>query len=61
MAYTETTSDLLGKDVNTIGEHILNIYKEVELKELSTTRKFKVVQKEGQRFVERNLITNLLS
>jgi len=40
---------------SSISEHISNIYKDGELEEISTVRKFRTVQKEGVRFVERNL------
>ena len=46
-------AELFGKSSNTITEHIKNIYKEGELEEVSTIRKFRVVQKEGKREVER--------
>ena len=40
---------------SSISEHISNIYKDGELEEISTVRKFRTVQKEGSRSVERNL------
>lgn len=40
---------------SSISEHISNIYKDRELEEISTVRKFRTVQKEGVRSVERNL------
>jgi hypothetical protein len=46
-------SELFEKDVRTINEHISNIYKEKELMKSSTIRKFRIVQKEGNRQVER--------
>jgi hypothetical protein len=46
---------LFDKDENTIGEHIQNVYKEKELVKSSTTRKFRVVQDEKGRYIERNL------
>ncbi|MDO8570936.1 MAG: virulence RhuM family protein [Candidatus Daviesbacteria bacterium] len=46
-------AELFGVTVPTINEHIKNIYKEGELKEASTIRKFLIVQKEGVREVER--------
>jgi prophage maintenance system killer protein len=46
---------LFDKDVNTIGEHIGNIFKDEELERTATTRKFRIVQKEGNREVERNI------
>ncbi len=44
---------LFDKGVSTINEHIKNIYKEGELKQSSTIRKFRIVQTEGGRWVER--------
>lgn len=46
---------LFDKDSDTIGLHLKNIYKEGELVENSTTEFFSVVQKEGERSVERNV------
>lgn len=46
-------SELFGVTIPTINEHIKNIYKEGELKEDSTIRKFLIVQKEGAREIER--------
>jgi hypothetical protein len=46
---------LFEKGVSTINEHIRNIYKEGELKEESTIRKFRIVQNEGGRRVERDI------
>jgi prophage maintenance system killer protein len=48
-------SFMFGKDTRTINEHIKNIYKEKELGENSTIRKFRIVQKEGGREVEREI------
>lgn len=48
---------LLDKDVNTIGEHIKNIYNEKELSRRATTRKFREVQIEGQRKVKREILS----
>lgn len=42
-------------DVRTINEHIKNVYKTRELDEDSTIRKFRIVQKEGNREVEREV------
>lgn len=47
--------DLYGKARRTIGEHIRNIYKEGELDQNSTWRKFRQVQKEGEREVSRTI------
>lgn len=46
-------SHLFGKDQRTISHHIRNVLKEGELRSGSTIRKFRVVQKEGNREVER--------
>lgn len=43
------------KEVPTINEHIKNIYKEAELQKTSTIRKFRIVQMEGKRQVEREI------
>ena len=48
-------SELFEKDVRTINEHIKNIYKDEELYEDSTVRKFRIVQKEGNRTVTREV------
>ena len=42
-------------DTRTINEHIKNIYKTSELEENSTLRKFRIVQKEGSRDIEREV------
>ena len=47
--------ELFDVDVRTINEHIKNIYENCELEEFSTIRKFRIVQKEGKRNVEREL------
>ena len=44
---------LFEKGIPTINEHIKNIYKEKELDKNSTIRKFRIVQSEGGRQVER--------
>jgi len=46
---------LFDKSVKTINEHVLNVFKEKELKKNSTIRKFRIVQKEAARVVERNV------
>lgn len=46
---------LFGKDKRTISEHISNIFTEGELIKSSTVRKFRTVQTEGNRQVERAL------
>ena len=48
-------SKLFEKDTHTISEHIGNIYKEGELEKDSTVRKFRIVQTEGKRQVEREI------
>ncbi len=48
-------AELFDKSVPTINEHIKNIYKEGELKENATIRKFRIVQKEGKRTIERDM------
>ncbi len=45
--------ELYGKSVKTINEHIQNIYSEGELAPEATIRKFRIVQTEGSRQVER--------
>lgn len=49
-------SELFGKSTKTINEHIKNIYKEEELIEESTIRKSRIVQIEGSREVEREIL-----
>ena len=46
---------LYQKGVNTINEHIKNIYAEGELQESTTIRRNRIVQKEGKRKVEREI------
>ena len=48
-------SEIFNVDVRTINEHISNIYKTDELKKGSTIRKFRIVQIEGKRTVEREV------
>lgn len=48
-------SELFGVTLPTINEHIKNVYKENELQESSTVRKFLIVQKEGLREVKREI------
>ena len=43
---------LFGVDVRTVNEHLKNIFKDGELKEDSTIRNFRIVQKEGSREYE---------
>ncbi len=49
-------SELFDKDVRTISDHIKAIYKDEELYEDSTIRKFRIVQKEGKREVSRDVL-----
>ncbi len=46
-------ADIFDKDPNTIGEHLGTIFREKELSKRATTRKFRVVQKEGTRLINR--------
>lgn len=48
-------SNLFGKDSDTIGLHLKNIFQEGELDEPSTTELFSVVQQEGKRKVNRTI------
>ena len=48
-------AELFDKNVPTINEHIKNIYKEAELSQNSTIRKFRIVQTEGKRQIERQI------
>jgi hypothetical protein len=48
-------AELFDKDVRTINEHLKTIFKEGELKETSTIRKFRIVRKEGRRSVKREI------
>jgi len=48
-------ADLYQKSVPTINEHIKNIFEEAELEPEATIRNFLIVQKEGERDVERNI------
>ena len=48
--------DLFQVESHTVNYHIKEIYKSGELEELATTRKFRVVQKEGSRDVSRYFI-----
>ena len=49
-------AELFDKDVRTINDHIKAIYKEEELVENSTIRNFRIVQKEGNREVARDVL-----
>lgn len=46
---------LFAKDLKTINEHILNIYKQRELKKAGTIRNFRIVQNEAGRAVSREI------
>ena len=48
-------SDLFGVSKSTISHHLSNIYSDGELDKLATVRKFRTVQKEGSRAVQREL------
>jgi death-on-curing family protein len=48
-------AELFEKDRDTISEHIGNLFAEGELEESPTTRKFRAVQNEGTRKVERQI------
>jgi len=49
-------AQLFEKDLRTVNEHILNIYNTNELDIDPTIRKFRIVQKEGTRNVQRNIV-----
>ena len=48
-------ADLFQVDVRTINEHLKNIFESGELQQVSTIRKFRIVQTEGKRKVEREI------
>lgn len=48
-------AELFGRDINTIGEHLIAAFREGEITREATTRKFRVVRLEGSREVEREL------
>lgn len=48
-------AELFGVDVRTINEHLQNIYSSREIKSGATIRKFRIVQKEGERSVSREV------
>ena len=48
-------AELFGVEVNTINYHIKEILKSGELKEISTIRKFRIVQNEGGRDISREI------
>lgn len=49
-------STLYNVEINTINYHIKKIYNDSELTEYSTIRKFRIVQKEGNREVARDVV-----
>ncbi len=49
----KSIGELFGKSKSTISEHLKNIFNEGELDEKATVRKFRTVQTEGTRHVER--------
>ena len=49
-------AELYGVDPRTVNDHIEKIYRDGELTHEATIRKFRIVQKEGERFVNRNLL-----
>lgn len=48
-------AELYGVNVRTINEHIQNIFKDAELSQEATIRKFRIVQTEGNRQVARSI------
>lgn len=48
-------AELFGVEVNTINYHLKEIYKSGELEEQATIRKIRIVQKEGNRNVTREV------
>ena len=48
-------AELFGVDVRTVNEHLKNIFDSGELPQKSTIRKFRIVQKEGNRDVSRDV------
>ena len=50
-------AELFDKDVRTVNEHIKNVYAEGECDPAATIRKFRIVQTEGSRQVEREIDT----
>lgn len=48
-------AELFDLNIKTINEHIINIYKEGELLQESTIRNFRIVQREGEREIEREI------
>lgn len=54
-ASVKQIESLFGKSRRTVGEHIQNLYSEGELDEISTRRKFRLVQTEGKRQITRDV------
>ncbi len=48
-------AELFSVDLRTVNEHLQNIFNTNELQKISTIRKFRIVQKEGSRNVEREI------
>ena len=48
-------ADVFGVTKSTISEHLTNIFESEELEKEATVRKFRTVQKEGEREVTRNI------
>ena len=48
-------AELFGVEVNTINYHLKEIYKSSEIQENGTIRKFRIVQQEGKRQVNRDI------
>ncbi|WP_082434335.1 RhuM family protein [Devosia sp. A16] len=48
-------ADLFGVDVRTVSEHVSNVFREGELEEGATIRKFRIVRTEGTREVAREV------
>ena len=48
-------AELFGVTRSTVSEHLANIYNDGELEKMATVRKFRTVQKEGTRAVQREL------
>lgn len=56
----KSMSKLFDVDVRTVNEHLENIYETEELSKDTTIRNFRIVQKEGNRNVNRNIMFNNL-
>ncbi|NTU66813.1 MAG: virulence RhuM family protein [Candidatus Moranbacteria bacterium] len=48
-------AELFDKDVRTVNEHVLNVFSEGELEKDPAIRKFRIVQKEGNRHISRDI------